>query len=505
MDRRILIQVTAPAVVLGLALLGTCLVSAWIVNRLQSNLSRILSENVSSLEAAQDLETCVRTLHFHCFRYLVDPDRAAVDQQMQQDREAVHRAFQQSLQAARQAATTPEEEECLRQIEDGYDRYRREFRRLRDAPPRPRLDYRALTDGDPLRHVVEPCERYVQVNKGFMDQTRQESGRVSRLLHVALLLLGIGGPASGLILGWGMARGLSRSIHRLSVRVHDMTQHLDETVASVSVVPEGDVRDLDRQLERAVVRVREVAEQLQDRQREVLRAQQMAAVGQLAASVAHEVRNPLMSIKMLVDAALRPHKPRPLTSENLAVIRKEVGRLERTVQGFLAFTRPPPLQREPCDLRTVLAGAVALMGGRAEQQRVEVRTRTPDRPVTAVVDAGQLSGVLVNLLLNALDAMPAGGLLELSLEEVAGGPGVPPGIRLAVADTGSGIPPGMEGRLFTPFVSSKPTGTGLGLCICRRVIEDHGGRIRGENRPAGGACFTITLPGEDNHAGSSGD
>jgi signal transduction histidine kinase len=175
------------------------------------------------------------------------------------------------------------------------------------------------------------------------------------------------------------------------------------------------------------------------------------------------------------------------------------------VQGFLAFTRPPPLQREPHDLRAVLAGAVALVRARAEQQRVEVQSQSPSRPVVATVDAGQLGGVLVNLLLNALDAMPGGGRLEVSLESASGS------VRLAVADTGGGISPDMEGRLFTPFASSKPTGTGLGLCISRRVIEDHGGRIRGANRARGGACFTITLPAggngpsEESHAGASGD
>src|SRR5262249_55016640 len=152
---------------------------------------------------------------------------------------------------------------------------------------------------------------------------------------------------------------------------------------------------------------------------------------------------------------------------------------------------PPPLRREPCDLRAVLAGAVALVRARAEQQGVEVRSHSPERPVVATADAGQLNGVLVNLLLNALDAMPGGGLLEVSLEATPGG------ARLAVADSGGGIPPGMEGRLFTPFASSKPTGTGLGLCISRRVVEDHGGRIRGENRARGGACFTIVLPEEE--------
>ena len=173
MDRSILIRVTAPAVVIGLVLFGTCLVSAWIVNRLQTNRSRMLSENVSSLEAAQELEIRVRKLHFHCFRYLIDPDRASLDREMRDEMREVDEAFWQSLDEATQTATTPEEQECVRQIREGYRRYRHEFDRLRAAPPGLRPDYRALADEDPIRHVTDPCEEYLRVNKRLMNQTRQ--------------------------------------------------------------------------------------------------------------------------------------------------------------------------------------------------------------------------------------------------------------------------------------------------------------------------------------------
>jgi signal transduction histidine kinase len=135
-----------------------------------------------------------------------------------------------------------------------------------------------------------------------------------------------------------------------------------------------------------------------------------------------------------------------------------------------------------------VADALALVRARAGQQEVQLRGALPDRPVVAPVDRGQLGTVLVNLLLNALDAMPGGGRLEVGLGVSRRGE-----ITLGVSDTGAGIPEAMASRLFTPFASTKPTGTGLGLCICRRIVEGHGGRIAGENRPAGGARFTITL------------
>jgi signal transduction histidine kinase len=503
MDRRILLQVTAPAVLIGLVLFGTCLVSAWIVNRLQANMTRILSQNVTSLEAAHDVEVSVRRLRLQCFRYLVDPEKAVMDRQLRARIDEEHRLFGEALEAARRTANTPEEQECIREIEDGYGRYRREFERLRGQVAPPWRGYRELAEENPIHLVLRPCERFLQVNKELMQQTRHDSERVGSLLQAALLLLGLGGPASGLIIGYGMARGLSRSIYRLSVRVQDVAQHLEQDVASVSVVPDGDMRNLDRHLGHVLGRVQEVAGRLQQQQREMLRAQQLAAVGQLAASVAHEIRNPLTAIKMLVDAALRPRNPRPFTRENLTVVHREVARLERTVQGFLDFARPPALRRQVCDLRPLVSRALDLVRARAEQQRVSLDAPLGDGPVLAEVDPDQFGSVLVNLLFNALDALPGGGRVEVRLSA----PG-PDGVTVTVRDTGAGIPPAMEGRLFTPFASTKATGTGLGLCICRRVVEEHGGKIRGGNAPEGGACFTVTLPrprGGEEHADVAGD
>jgi signal transduction histidine kinase len=341
-----------------------------------------------------------------------------------------------------------------------------------------------------------------------------------------MLLLGLGGPASGLIIGYGIARGLSRSIYQLSVRVQDVAQRLDSPlpagngavdVASVSIRADGDLQSLDRQLQHVIRRVEEVGERLQRHQREMLRAEQLSAVGQLAASVAHEVRNPLTGIKLLVEAARRTPRRKALTAEDLEVIHGEVVRLEQTVQSFLDFARPPAPRRQACDLRDVIAQAADLVRARARQQGVALDVRGLAQPIPAEVDCGQLCTVLVNLFLNALDAMPTGGRLEVGLDRG------PEGNRVSVADTGPGLPPEMAGRLFTPFASTKPTGTGLGLSICRRVVEEHGGHITGGNRPEGGTRFTITLPApapvpsplveegqgggaaEESHANAAGD
>jgi signal transduction histidine kinase len=485
MNRKLLIQVTAPTVIVGVALFASCLVSAWYIQRLQSNMANILSENVTSLEAAQELEIQLRQIRFKFLIYMLDPKPDRL-----QPVEEWHAKFEQTLAVARASANTEEERQYVDQLTVGYGRYKDELKRLlaEASVGRPGRQIEELAATDPVSQVVGPCEDLVRFNKAKMIETSQESERLSWHLRMALLFIGLGGPISGLLCGYGIARALSRSILQLSVRMQDVAQRLDQDVASVSVKAEGDIEHLDKQLDRLVPRVEEVVERLQRHQREMLRAQQLSAVGQLAASVAHEVRNPLTSIKLLVEAARRGRNAKPLSADDLKVMHGEIVRLEQTVQSFLDFARPPMPQRKFCDLREVVQQAVELVKARARQQEVELAIDLPADPVMACIDRGQWCTVLVNLLINSLDAMPHGGRLSLDLHCSDGE------MELRVEDTGTGIAPEMDGLLFTPFASTKPTGTGLGLSISRRIVEDHGGRIRAGNRPEGGTCFAITLP-----------
>lgn len=492
MNRRLFLQATAPAVVIGVLLLAACLISAWHINRLQTNMTAIRLHHVASLQAAQELEISLHSLHFQCYLHMINPRPTQLD-----NIRAAEQDFEDCLGRARKAASTEEELACVQAIEKGYLGYRDKFNaeQARLEVHEPRRDFAKLADDHPIREVVEPCRRLYEVNERMMIETSQESARLSDKLRWVLMFLGFGGPVSGIIMGYGIARGVSRSLSRLRVRVQDMAQRLDNDVLSVSVAAEGDLRGFDHQLEQIVHRMEEVAARVQQQQRDILRAQQLAAVGQLAASVAHEVRNPLTAIKLLVEAALRTTKPRPCTPENLRVIHGEVVRLEQTVQGFLDFARPPALQPAPCDVPDVVAQAIDLVRARARQQKVELIARCPETPAISKIDRGQFCTVLVNLFLNALDAMPAGGRLEVSLRQ---GPRRG-GLVLRVTDTGKGIAPEVAEQLFVPFTSTKPTGTGLGLSISRRIVEEHGGVITGANDPQGGAVFTITLPA---HAGT---
>ena len=490
MNRKILIQVTAPTVIIGGLLFIACVVSAWYISRLQGDLAKILSQEVVSLQAAQELEIRVRQLRFHSFLNLIDPthSRSAPIEKAQ-------REFESALDDVRRVANNEQERAYVREIAEGYGRYQKELASLSSElahTPVPPGDFHKLADAHPVNHIVEPCQKLLDVNKKEMEVTAQEGGRVSHLVTMAMIGLGLVGPLSGLVGGYGIARGLSRTIYQLSVRAHDVAQRLDQTVGSLTLPAEGDLRSLDTQLQHVVHKVEEVMDNWQKQRRDMLRAEQLSAVGQLAASVAHEVRNPLTGVKLLVDAALLPNKPRPLGAQDLQVIRDEVARVEKTVKDFLDFARPPVPQCKTCDLRDVVKQAVDLVRARARQQGVAIEVHCDDQPIPAYVDRGLLCTVFVNLFINSLDAMAQGGTLEAAVHAAPGA-----GSRIDIADTGPGIAPEILGRLFTPFASSKATGTGLGLSISRRIVEEHGGTITGGNRPEGGGRFSIRLPLEE--------
>jgi signal transduction histidine kinase len=492
MKHKILLQVAAPAIVTGLALVVIGLVSAWSIHRLQANLGSIVQESVASARASLELESSVRQLRYHSLLYVMRPSPEVLSQVEEDEAE-----FDDAFARAEASATFPEERELLAEIGAGFAAFRQDMAGLRAgaATTGPRADFAKLAAEHPIRDIAERCSRLGEFNFSQLKATAGESNALSARSRLILILVGVGGPLGGLLAGYGITLGLTRSIAKLRVRVRDVADRLrpdDQAPAAegiqMTLTADGDLQAMEQQLEQVVGRAEEMVQRLHLQQREILRGEQLAALGQLAASVAHEVRNPLTGMKLLVEAALRPGRPRPLSREDLEVIHGEITRLEETVRHFLDFARPQPLARRVTDLREAVARPVDLVRGRARQKGVCLRVDRPDEPLLVDLDAGQFGTALVNLLLNALDALPRGG--EVTVEARAGEEGV----TLRVRDTGPGVAADLLPRLFTPFASGKPTGTGLGLSQARRVVEAHGGRITAENLPGGGACFTVALP-----------
>jgi two-component system sensor histidine kinase HydH len=255
-------------------------------------------------------------------------------------------------------------------------------------------------------------------------------------------------------------------------------------------------------------------------QQELRRHERLATLGQLAAGVAHEIRNPLAGIGTSAQVLLRRFEPRDERSRFVRVILEEVARLDRIVTSLLQYARPRipelrPTALEPCVRRVLELSAEAI-----ESAGVTVQVDVAPRLGPVYIDPDLVMQVLLNVTRNALQAMPQGGALRYEIRRVrrkrpARGPGrraedAPvaratrdPGWldvqQVRVSDTGVGIPRGTLGKLFDPFFSTKPQGTGLGLSISQTIVQEHGGTIEVASRENRGTTVLLNFPVEKRH------
>jgi two-component system sensor histidine kinase HydH len=234
--------------------------------------------------------------------------------------------------------------------------------------------------------------------------------------------------------------------------------------------------------------MRDLAE-IRQLQQQLRRSERLSALGNLAAGMAHEIRNPLSSIKGFATFLLG--KVGQENDANAAkMLIQEVDRLNRVVSGLLEFARPDTIQLAPTALTPIVERALKLCASDAANKDIAVRfTPTADLPLIAA-DADRLAQALLNLFLNAIQAMDKGGALDIaSCRDQATSK-----ILLRIADTGEGIAPEALSAIFDPFVTGRASGTGLGLAIVHRIVEQHGGVIRVESERGKGSVFFLYLP-----------
>lgn len=266
-----------------------------------------------------------------------------------------------------------------------------------------------------------------------------------------------------------------------------VASHLDRLL---DVIDEK-TRDLQRWNAELDAKVAERTRELAAAQSQLLRSEKLAAVGQLTASIAHEINNPIAVIQGNLDLVreLLPPAAAASVAAELQLADAQVERMRMIVTQLLQFARPAEFAGyvTPVDVAQVVEDCLVLVGHLLSKTRIELRrdlraTRQP------ALNRNELQQVLVNLLVNAIHAMPDGGELALATRDVGDA-----AVEITVADTGAGLDAELMAQLFKPFVTRKKDGTGLGLWISRSIVERYGGDLRAANRPGGGAEFTVHL------------
>ena len=480
-------QVVLPVIIVGLSWLTMSIATSCYVLWLDTSYQQMFDENIASATAAGVLQEKVWQFHAELITQW-----ARVDDWSER-LATLEREMAVQLAALDASVTTAEERTLAESLARQVERYREVLRSLLQPGSR-------LTEHELASHQAELFTVAAELSRRS-DRIRQINDELSqtataRRIRVRNIVLGGRSVASilvsalGIAFGWWTANRLKKSVTQIQVTLHEPSTSIPGNLGTVRVRGGDELASIRNQVELVVDRLRRTGEELRSAQDEVLRSERLAAIGGLAAGVAHELRNPLTSVKLLLQHAASRGGDAVVAAPRVALILDEIDRMETTIQGLLDFSRPAQPQRKLHDLRETIERAMHLVEGRAEKQRVVTELTLGIEPLWVNGDRQLLHQVFVNLLINGIEAMPEGGSLAVNLvsEPEDGEVGV------KIVDTGEGIPADLLPRLFEPFATAKERGTGLGLAVSRRIVDEHHGVISVRPNSPRGTIFQVTLP-----------
>lgn len=476
---RILLMVSAMA---SAALAGGVVTMAYMI-WLGSVLTSVSEHDVTAMRVARELQSSLIMQKGFATYFSQDKDPNWLVQLDQW-----RNSFEQWLGKAMQSPGEGEAKALLERIEAGYRSYdqKRSLVIWLYASGQDR-EARALQREvrDMFQHIRELCESYSRLHEKHMEDARKEIARRADFINdLAMATV----PAVVLIataLGYVLIRQVLEPIRQLA----------SESPARVNPAKEPDeVKALTRRVRGLMEDVDQTRLQLEQSQEQLIRSEKLALVGKLAAGVAHSIRNPLTSVKMRLFSLERGLELTAEQKEDLSVVSEEIRQIDHIVQTFLEFSRPPRLRVSRMSPSLVVDGAVGLLKERFLGYGVEVVVERAGLLPDTLVDPDRLKEVLVNLMVNAAEAMGARGGRITIRERQEASPEGQPLVVVEVEDNGPGIPASIQDKVIQPFFSTKEEGTGLGLSIAARILEEHGGWLELSSEEGAGAVFTIYLP-----------
>jgi len=321
-----------------------------------------------------------------------------------------------------------------------------------------------------------------------LEENRKEIGR-TRLM---LILIGCSGFLLGLVGAGLLAKRITGPLQNLvegTVRISqgDFTQ-------MISVGSRDEIGDLARSFNEMTKDLLETRQRMEDANRRLIQAEKLASIGRISASIAHEIRNPLTSVKLNIQKLQQSERLDEEEKEHLSITQEGIGQIEKFIKELLNFTRVADLNPERFSMVQIIEESLKLMRNSLQEKEIVLEKRFPAALPAVVVDGDKMRQVFLNVLRNAVEAVEEGGRIKLVLSSVKENDAER--IRVRISDDGCGIPEKDWENIFEPFYSTKPSGFGLGLPNARKIVEQHRGSIRVVKTRGKGTTFEVRIPCE---------
>ena len=465
----------------------SALLLSWHVENL---MQRMAAENLPSVRAAEELEIAVLEQRGFVSQYLLDGgNKKWLDELRRRERNYHH-----WLARAHETAHSSEEKDLLHKLDNVYHQYdakRVEVVNLYDGGDIPAAKELLVHDvNDLYQQAYDLCEEFIRANEqnvdkvvtGSRNQVRWATMAVSGCVILTLVL--------AVAMLWLFFHGVVFPIREM---VCDARNFAGETSSGDRQLPTDELRTVGVYLRNLMSDVSDSRTTLERSRNQLRDAEKLASVGKLAASVAHEIRNPLTAIKMWLFSIQKDVGGCEAIDHKFTIVSEEIRHLESIVRDFLEFSRPLDLKLSAMSATSVLDKTLQLIEPRIADRKIRLlREDRSDLPMI-LADPEQLKQVFINLLNNAVEVAGAGGCIRITTAVESGFDGRKM-VVVRISDNGPGIPADVSRRIFEPFYTTKDGGTGLGLCIAARIMARHQGRVVLDSSNKQGTTFGVHIP-----------
>jgi len=450
--------------------------------RMEALLAQIIDKYMGGLQTAQSLENALVNQKGFASYYLLDGNPNWLIQMAE-----YRQIFEDKLEKTHRIATTVEEKKVLDLMESEYAKYIVakdqvvDYYKSGDREKGLKLHEKVR---DSFFKILKLCENGKQLFNDKAQKAKIKGLNQAKKLRViagsaVLIILFL-----GIILTFFLLHDILDPIRRLALETdrHNGTKN------------EGDeVKTLSRRVHDLKKTYNETQSELEKSREHLLQSEKLALVGKLAAGTSHSIRNPLTSVKMRLFSLSRSLDLDSNQKEDFDVISEEIDHIDNILQNFLEFSRPPRLKLQHVSPSDIVDQAIQLLQHRLESYEVFIKIQRKEPLPFVQLDPEQLKEVLINIIINACEAMGQGSSIVIYEETVIEQEKFRSAV-IRISDNGPGIPGAIQSKIMEPFFTTKEEGTGLGLSIANRIVQEHGGRLDIRSKEGIGSTFIITLP-----------